>query len=117
MEGADLPPAPPSNVSATKGTYADKVGVIWSSVSGADSYKAYRCASTATATCSEIYSGGALTYDDVDAADDDIQYYWVKACSNDFGCGEYSRSSMGYKEGVTPPPSNFPLPAIMLLLN
>ncbi len=109
-------PSPPSTVSASKGTYADKVNVTWSNVSSADSYKAYRCTSSAPSTCSEIYLGGLTKYDDSSAVADTVHYYRVKTC-NTIGCSGYSGYSSGYKEGtIVPDTSGSLLPAIELLL-
>ncbi|MCK4778260.1 MAG: hypothetical protein KAS39_07745, partial [Actinomycetia bacterium] len=46
---------PPDNVSATDGTYTNKVEISWDSVSGADEYYIYRCTIPATAETADNY--------------------------------------------------------------
>ncbi len=107
-------PYQPKNVSATKGSYPDKVEITWSSVTNADSYRIYRCTSSSTSTCAEIYSGSTTGYEDVSAAGNTVYYYRIKACDNS-GCSEYSEYSTGYFKGTIVPDA---LPAVLnLLLN
>lgn len=54
-------PSPPTNVSATDGTYTDKVVVTWTKSTGATGYKVYR-GDTLVATLGDV-----ATYSDTDA--------------------------------------------------
>ncbi|MFC1595989.1 hypothetical protein ACFL4D_01740 [Candidatus Margulisiibacteriota bacterium] len=78
----------PANVSASDGTYSDKVRVSWSSVTGATNYYVYR-ASSATGTYSLRGSSTSTSYDDTSASSGTYYYYKVKA---------YSSSSHSYSD-------------------
>ncbi len=88
-------PAVPGSVSASDGTYNDKVAVNWSSVAGATSYRLFRCTSTLTASCTEIYSGSVPNHSDYTGTSEITYYYRVQACSN--GCSGYSHYDTGYR--------------------
>ena len=90
----------PTGVSATDGTYTDKVRVTWSSVSGATSYKVYRATSSGGSKSYLGYST-STTYDDTSASPEKTYYYWVKA-SNSYGSSGYSSYDEGYRELVAP---------------
>jgi hypothetical protein len=91
------PPPPPASVSASDGTYRDKVEVTWASSFGATSYAVYR---TTLGTTSET------TFDDTTATTGRTYYYWVKA-SNTYGTSGYSAYDKGYRsDGRPPAPSN-----------
>jgi hypothetical protein len=85
-------PSRPTGISATDGTYTDKVRVSWSSVSGADRYYVYRATSSGGSYSSLGYVTGTYTYkDDTSAVPGTIYYYSVKTYDN----GLYS--SYGYR--------------------
>ena len=98
-------PSSPSSVSASDGTYADRVAVSWSSVSGATQYHAFRCTTTSTSSCSQIYSGSSTSYNDTGASPGTTYYYRVKAC-NAAGCSGYSGYDAGYRLAAPVPPSS-----------
>ncbi len=91
-----LPPSTPGVPSASNGTYASKVRVTWSHVSGTTSYKVYRCTSSATSSCGSGYTDSASPYDDTQASPGVTYYYRVKAC-NSAGCSEHSSQNSGYR--------------------
>lgn len=100
------PPAMPTGVSASDGTYADKVVVSWGDVAGEDSYQVFRCADATTGSCSEIATPTAdvTAYDDTGAnSDGTMHYYRVKACSSAGGCSAYSDYDSGYRQVVALP--------------
>jgi len=71
--------SPPTSVSASDGTYADKVTVTWSAPPGATYYQVYRATSPGGAkTAINDWQMGA-SYDDTDATPGVTYYYWVKA--------------------------------------
>jgi fibronectin type 3 domain-containing protein len=89
------PPPPPTGVSASDGSYTDRVRVVWNAASGATSYRVYRATS----------SGGAKTYlgaptgtafNDTSAVPGITYYYWVRSC-NSAGCSGYSAYDTGYR--------------------
>jgi hypothetical protein len=92
------PPGTPTNVSATDGTYTDKVRITWDDVTGEDSYDLYRCLTTSTDSCSLINSPmtNSTSYDDNGAsADGTVYYYRIRACSIANGCSGISDPDSG----------------------
>ena len=97
-------PSAPSGVSATDGTYADKVQVSWNASNGATSYLVYRNSSNSSSGASVVGSPGASPYDDTTAIAGTTYYYWVKACSG-AGCSDFSSSDSGYLAAVPSVPT------------
>ena len=91
---------PPNNVTASDGTYADKIVVSWDSSVGTTSYEIYR-ADAANGTQSLLDSTSGLTYDDTTATTGVPYYYWVKACGST-GCSDFSSYDAGWRN-FTPP--------------
>ena len=73
----------PGGVSATDGTYEDKVVITWSAVSNATYYEVFRATADDSAAATKIGTGSALTFTDTSGvagyADNTVFYYWVKA--------------------------------------
>jgi len=91
------PPSPPTGVSASDGTYTDKVRITWSPSAGADDYKVFQNTTNSSAGAAELVSGhSASPYDDYSAAPGLTYYYWVKAC-NSAGCSSYSAYDSGWR--------------------
>jgi hypothetical protein len=101
------PPPAPTNVSASDGTYMDRVEVTWATSTGATSYTVYRATSntnwaqkTALGTATETF------FNDTTAVPKTTYYYWVKA-SNTYGTSGFSTSNAGSRSDGTPPaPTN-----------
>ncbi|HPS41007.1 MAG TPA: hypothetical protein PK040_00285 [Anaerolineaceae bacterium] len=92
-----VPPAAPTNVSASDGTFTDKVQVSWTASTGATYYEVYRDETTsafATVTTSP--------YNDTSAVPGTTYVYYVKAC-NSAGCSALSASDSGSRSVVTAP--------------
>ena len=90
-------PSAPTGVTASDGTYTNKVVVSWNSSSGATSYRVYRCTSTSTASCgSSLSSPTGTSYSDTGGTPGTTYYYRVKAC-NSSGCSGYSSYNTGYR--------------------
>jgi PKD repeat protein len=100
------PPAP-TGVSASDGTYSDRVRVSWNPSAGATGYWIYRN-TTASPPATEIGGSFSTTYDDSTAVAGQVYYYWVRA-GNVSGWGPYSASNTGYRAtGVVPTPTPTP---------
>lgn len=93
----------PTGVSATDGTYTDRVRVTWTASLGATSYQVWR----------DVAQGGpynlrgtvtGTTYDDLDAAPGVVYWYRVKAC-NAAGCSAFSAPDSGYTFPSAPDPA------------
>ncbi|MCU0598103.1 MAG: MopE-related protein [Desulfobacterales bacterium] len=99
----DLPV--PTAVSASDGTFLEKIQVTWSASSGATSYDVYR----SYAECDEKIKLGttsATVYDDetLHISDRHTYYYWVKAKTTE-GNSEFSRFDTGYLMRKPPKPT------------
>jgi len=77
------PPSTPTGVSASDGTYADKVRVTWNAVSGATRYEVYRAVEKC-GTYVKVGESTTTTYDDTNVEARRIYWYKVRACN---ACG------------------------------
>jgi fibronectin type 3 domain-containing protein len=97
----ETPPIP-TGVTASDGTYADRVQVSWTTSSGATFYQVYRNTTNTTSGATQLTaSDPASPYDDTGAVSGTSYYYWVKAC-NLLGCSDYSASDNGYRAIAIP---------------
>ena len=94
-------PAAPTGVNASKGTYAEKVQVSWTSSTGATSYQVYRNTSNSSSGASLLGSPSASPYDDTSATAGTTYWYFIKAC-NTAGCSGFSSSDSGYRAILAP---------------
>jgi photosystem II stability/assembly factor-like uncharacterized protein len=99
--GSLCAPQPPTSISASDGTYTDKVRVSWSSAAGATGYRIYRNTANSSSGSTQIGSSTGTTYDDTTATPGITYYYWVRA-ENGVGVGDYSASDSGYR-GLSAP--------------
>jgi len=90
----------PTHLSATDGTYADKVRLTWNASEGAGAYEVMRAASQGGAQ-TEIGTPETTTFDDTTGAAGVTYFYWVKACSF-IGCSDLSGYDTGYRANPTP---------------
>jgi len=95
-------PTSPRNLSATDGTYTDRVVLSWTGSAGATSYKVYRNTSCNGATAVQIGTASTPTYSDSSGAQGMPYYYWVKA-SNVAGDSAFSNVDTGYRAFPRPP--------------
>jgi hypothetical protein len=105
----------PRNVSATDGTYADKVRVTWTTVGGATRYYIYRSTSSVTPSFSTTpiasVDAPVVQYDDLSAALGTVYYYWVRAVSAT-DVSDFSASDSGYIENVSSNEVRFESPGV-----
>ncbi len=105
LDPVSVPPDPPTGVSASDGTYTDRVRISWTASDGADDYKVYRNTINSTSGAAELTSSHpASPYDDFSVTPEATYYYWVKAC-NGAGCSGFSSSDSGYAASVVTIPS------------
>lgn len=91
-------PDAPTAISATDGTFTNRVRISWDSVLGADSYRVFRCTAD-VADCQNFQSIGTtpgLSFDDVGLAAGISRAYSVKAI-NAFGTSEFGQQDSGYR--------------------
>jgi len=110
--GVESTPAAPTFISASDGNFTDRVSVMWASVSGATSYRVYRCTTTTTDTCTEINSGPGTSFNDSSAALEVTYYYRVQACNS--YCSDYSGYDSGFR--TVDVQTMFPVSIPLLLL-
>ncbi len=91
------PPPPPANVSASDGTYPDRVEVTWAASSGATSYTVYRATSPRRlARKTSLGTTSGTSFNDTTATPGKTYYYYVKA-SNTYGTSDFSSYDAGYR--------------------
>ena len=105
-----LPPAAPTNVQASDGSYTDRVAVTWDIVAAASSYEVYR-AQSLTGTKTLIGSPITNSFNDTTATPAVTYYYWVKAV-NAQGSSDFSAPDTGYRAAGPMPFHYLFLPAI-----
>ena len=89
-------PAGPTGVSASDGTYPDRIQVSWFASQGATSYEVWRNTANNSGSATRItLSVNGTSYEDTSVAVGQIYYYWVKA-KNVGGTSEFSASDAGY---------------------
>jgi len=99
--GAQLP-GQVSGVSASDGTYPDKIRIIWNPVSGARTYRVYRSPTGVEGTFSQIAEvpSGTTSYDDTTITVLCQEYWYVVSAWNDAGEGPLSVPDRGYLGGT-----------------
>ncbi|MDP2991652.1 MAG: VCBS repeat-containing protein, partial [Kiritimatiellota bacterium] len=90
----------PTNVSASKGTYTDKIRITWNSASNATSYQVWRNTSNVSNSATKFDTEPAsATFDDTNVSVGVVYYYWVKS-KNTVGASGFSSSDSGYAMNV-----------------
>jgi len=102
------PPYSPASVSASQGSFSDRVRVAWTSVDGAQFYSVFRSDNNIFSSASEIQSGiSTNSFDDLSVAAGQYYYYWVKSV-NTGGVSSATGPALGYTSSASKPnqPSN-----------
>ena len=98
VAGANTPPGQVSGLSATAGTYSDKVRLNWNSVPSASYYGVYRYdPAIKKITGAFRVSGSATSFDDTRAPRKGKKYGYLVAAFNKAGRGKWSNYAIGYK--------------------
>lgn len=71
--------APPTGLTASKGSYTDSIRLTWVAAVGATSYQVFRNTSPNSATATLLYETGMTSYSDVTAVPRVTYYYWLKS--------------------------------------
>lgn len=101
------PPPAPTGISASDGTFTDRVQVSWSASTGATYYQVFRHTSNDSSSAISLSSSHPSSpYNDTLAVAGTTYYYWIKAC-NSGGCSSFSASDSGYRQVTTPPTNPF----------
>ncbi|OGV57129.1 MAG: hypothetical protein A2X45_21005 [Lentisphaerae bacterium GWF2_50_93] len=99
----------PAALTASNGTYSNRITVTWSAVPGATAYDVYRCTDRLK-KLDELKIGdavGATAYDDISAVKDTVYYYRIKAKYGNRYDSDFSLlSAIGKAAGsFNPPPT------------
>ena len=109
QEELPRPPGPPTGVSASDGTYTDKVRITWKAptTGGTKGYRIYRATANNAGSATEIGMSTGTWQDDTSAVAGTTYWYWVKAY-NAAGSGPFSNGDSGYKQAAlqVPGPSS-----------
>ncbi|MEM7133768.1 MAG: hypothetical protein AAF702_46160, partial [Chloroflexota bacterium] len=99
IESPDLPLAP-ETVTASDGTYSDRIQIDWNASNGANSYEIWR-SETGNLDDAQRIATSVNETSHIDTGIDvgKTYYYWVKA-KNDVGLSELSGSDSGYSSHV-----------------
>ncbi|MFO8034324.1 MAG: fibronectin type III domain-containing protein, partial [Candidatus Bipolaricaulota bacterium] len=88
----------PGGITASQGTYADKVRLSWDPVPEAEGYRLQR-AQAEGSPFSTLVNTGNTTYDDTGVTPGDVYWYRVRACGAlGARCGVASAAVQGYAE-------------------
>ncbi len=91
-------PAKPTGLTASQGTFADRIKLTWPAVPGATEYHLFK-AQTESAVFSWIATLSETTYDDLDVIPGQVYVYKLQAC-NALGCSTPSDPVSGYAAGA-----------------
>ena len=95
------PPATPSGVSATDGTYTNRIRISWTEVPGAVGYEIWRNSNSNLPSASRIATPLSSPYDDSPLLVGTQYHYWVKA-TNSTGISAASASDAGFIQLSSP---------------
>jgi len=105
------PPAAPTGVSASDGTWSDRVRILWNASAGATSYHVYRNTTNDSNTATDLGYVTGTGADDMSAVAGTTYYYWVKAF-NALGGSPFSSPDTGFRAtGAAPTPTPTPVPS------
>lgn len=95
-----VPPSTPANLTASDGTYPNKISLSWDEADNATYYRIFRNTSDSHTEELEIVENQVSNaYDDFEVNSEIDYFYWVKAC-NPEGCSSYSLSDTGYLQEI-----------------
>ncbi len=90
-----------ATVTATSGTFSDKIRVTWTAMSGATGYRLYRSSTSNPGAATLLAESSSLLYDDTAVVPGMLYYYWVQGVN----CATYANWSAvapGYRALVPP---------------
>jgi len=95
-------PFPPTGLTATDGSFTDRIRVTWNLPSGATGYDVWRNTSDNSSGANRIASDVTGTsYDDFNVLTGTTYWYWTTA-ENSSGTSAFSNSDSGYRKLATP---------------
>ena len=109
--GEGSSPTTPATLSASNGTFEDRVAVSWEASAEATTYRLYRSTVEGESGIL-VFTGAATAYEDLSVAPSTNYFYSAAAC-NFFGCSEPTDQDRGY---IRSPSNGSATGAIMHLL-
>ncbi len=89
-------PNAPSGLTASQGTYSDKVALTWAASAYAAKYEVWRNTVSDSSSAAKIAEPTAASYNDTSAVAGTLYYFWVKA-KNVSGTSRFSGVASGYR--------------------
>lgn len=86
----------PTGLAASDGTYTDKIHLIWQAVADATNYQIFRNTIASTNSLVVFATSATTTFDDTNAVQGALYYYWVNAIGTNGAFGLFSPSDTGY---------------------
>ena len=104
-----IPPPVPTGLTASDGTYTNKVSLSWNDVTGEGGYQVYRNTvnNSATAAWLGLLGANVTSFDDTSATPGATYYYWVRSLvlvSGTYYYSNFSTPDTGYVALSSPPP-------------
>ena len=94
-------PSAPTGVSASDGTYSDRIQISWTASAGATGYEVWRNTNNVSGSATKIGQNLAGSpYDDLTVPQAITNYYWVKA-TNASGTSAFSASDSGLRASTS----------------
>lgn len=87
-------PSIPTGVTASDGSYSDRIMITWDLISDSTVYQVFR-AESETGNKVQIGTPVSNSYSDINVISGITYWYWIKAC-NSSGCSDFSNSDSGY---------------------
>jgi len=100
MSTGGTPPSAPTGLTASDGTYPDKINVTWNSVSGATLYRLYYSTSQ-SGTYTEIGTGFTVTSVNVTGVPTGTTFWFKAKAENSYGLSDFSNADSGFASSVT----------------
>ena len=103
-----VPPPVPTGLTASDGTYTNKVSLSWNDVAGEGGYQVYRNTvnNSATAAWLGLLGADMTSFDDTGATPGTNYYYWVRSLilySGTYYYSNFSTPDTGYALAIPPP--------------
>ena len=92
--------AAPSGLSASKGTYYDKVTLTWNTAAGASGYQVWRHTSDSSSAATQVTNSTSTNCSDYSASAGQAYYYWIKA-TNGGSTSAFSSSDTGWRTTIS----------------
>lgn len=97
-------PVPPIGLSASDGTFGDRIVIHWSACADAAAYEVWRNTENNPAGAVMLSTLTGTNYDDSNVTSSVVYHYWIKS-TNSLGVSSFGASDTGYVPGVPSAPT------------